>query len=417
MTLASEDELYRKLSGLFDRMMKRLFQEEGSQLRIDLMADPEVQAFIEEHAGILDSSFSEVRMSDTMRSRLQESDYIFSGIKTFHELNQAFPSLLDDNGDRKPFQRFLNDVRGIDSTYNRNYLRAEYNFCQASASMAARWEQIEADGDRYLLQYRTAADDKVREEHAALHGITLPPSDSFWKTYYPPNGWNCRCTAVQVRRGKHPETPHDEAMKRALQATEKDKKGIFQFNSGQQRKAFPDYNPYTISRCRDCDIAQGKLSLAYVPENELCAACKLLHQCVGDRAKTQSAIERIHYMHEMEPLLEKKVTVNGNGHDMSVSFSKRGNKHLLSDTYGRCNNISKDDLKNLDKILASSTFVTKTQLSKDRKDDIRRFYYYRAEVNGRTVYLNVAETDYRRPSGKWFHDRFVFSVTDSLKKE
>lgn len=155
----------------------------------------------------------------------------------------------------------------------------------------------------------------------------------------------------------------------------------------------------------------------YVPENELCAACKLLHQCVGDRAKTQSAIERIHYMHEMEPLLEKKVTVNGNGHDMSVSFSRRGNKHLLSDTYGRCNNISKDDLKNLDKILASSTFVTKTQLSKDRKDDIRRFYYYRAEVNGRTVYLNVAETDYRRPSGKWFHDRFVFSVTDSLKKE
>lgn len=283
MMLANEDEMYRKLSSLFDRMMKRLFREEGSQLRIDLMADPEVQAFIEEHAGILDSSFSEVRMSDTMRSRLQESDYIFSGIKTFHELNQAFPSLLDDNGDRKPFQRFLNDVRSIDSTYNRNYLRAEYNFCQASAGMAARWEQIEADGDRYLLQYRTAADDKVREEHAALHGITLPPSDSFWKTYYPPNGWNCRCTAVQVRRGKHPETPHDEAMKRALQATEKDKKGIFQFNSGQQRKAFPDYNPYTISRCRDCDIAQGKLSLAYVPENELCAACKLLHECEAQR--------------------------------------------------------------------------------------------------------------------------------------
>ena len=57
--------------------------------------------------------------------------------------------------------------------------------------MAAKWQDFEAKKDRYHLQYRTAADDRVREEHAALHGITLPPDDPFWKQYFPPNGWRC----------------------------------------------------------------------------------------------------------------------------------------------------------------------------------------------------------------------------------
>ena len=48
-------------------------------------------------------------------------------MKAFHELHEAFPSLLDENGNRKPFERFLNDVQSIDATYNANYLRAEYN--------------------------------------------------------------------------------------------------------------------------------------------------------------------------------------------------------------------------------------------------------------------------------------------------
>lgn len=138
------------------------------------------------------------------------------------------------------------------------------------------------EGDRYNLQYRTAKDDKVRPEHAALDGVTLPPSDSFWAEYYPPNGWNCRCTVVQVRKSKYPQTSHDDAMALGEEALQRDTKGIFHFNPGQEQKTFPDYNPYTIRRCRDCDIAKGKFKLARtVPENNLCAACKLL-RCIRD---------------------------------------------------------------------------------------------------------------------------------------
>ncbi len=203
---------------------------------------------------------------------------------------KAFPSLIDENGNRKPFNRFLNDVQSIDNTYNRNYLRAEYNFVQSSALMAAKWEKIERDGDRYNLRYRTAGDGRVRPEHAALNGVTLPPSDPFWASCYPPNGWRCRCNVVRVLKDKYPETDHDDALRRADEALSSDKKGIFRFNSGQKRKTFPDYNPYTIRRCNDCDIARGKASFAFVPENDLCSACQFLH---AQKNEENGASERI----------------------------------------------------------------------------------------------------------------------------
>ena len=172
----------------------------------------------------------------------------------------------------------MKDVQKIDETYNRNYLREEYNFAQASAEMAGRWEDFEEDGDEYYLQYRTAGDGNVRPEHAALHGVTLPISDSFWKTYYPPNGWNCRCTVVQVLRSKYPATDHNEAMSRGSEALANDKKGMFRFNPGKEQRTFPAYNPYTISRCATCDKA--KLNLAFIPDNQVCDACsQVKKQC------------------------------------------------------------------------------------------------------------------------------------------
>ena len=288
--MEDEAKLMRdKLTERFDRMMKVLFRQEGANLEIGILASEEAQDFIEAHSSVLNGSFRKVEMSETMRKRLERSNYVFSGLKTFHELNEAFPSLLDENGNRKTFERFLNDVRKIDETYNSNYLRAEFNFVQASAEMAAKWERFMQDGDRYYLQYRTAGDAKVRPTHAEMAGITLPASDPFWEEFYPPNGWGCRCSVVQVRKSKYPATDHEEAMARGESALELDKKGMFRFNAGMEQKTMPDYNPYTIKRCKDCDIAKGKLKLAKnpIPDNELCEACQKIHQCWAKRKEEE----------------------------------------------------------------------------------------------------------------------------------
>ena len=407
-----EDEVKKNMTELFTGMMKTVFSQKGAQFTVELLETPKVQEFIGAHAKVLDTSFEKVEMSDLMRRRLTRSNYIFSGMKTFHELNEAFPSLLDENGNRKTFEQFLNDVRKIDETYNHNYLRAEFNFVQTSAEMAAKWERFMEDGDRYNLQYRTAGDGKVRPEHASMHGITLPPSDSFWEDFYPPNGWNCRCTVVQVRKSKYPTTAHDEAIALGELGTGKDTKGIFRFNPGKEEKAMPDYNPYTIRRCKDCDIAKGKLKLAFVPDNELCAACKILQKCVGDRTKSQTAIERTHYMHEMEPLLSRKVEKAIEGGRLKVGFTKDGNKHLFADTFGRTRIVSKDDLKNLATYLENAEYVDDSSLTHPRTDNIEHFYYFKVQINGRWVRLNVAKKVERYNNGRTYISYFLYSVND-----
>ena len=181
---------------------------------------------------------------EVVRHALENNAFIFSGFKAYHTLREVGLSLVTDKGDIKPFETFRRDVEAVNNRYNHNYLYAEYNHAVGSSLMAARWQQIEADGDRYDLQYRTAQDDRVREDHAILHGITLPPSDPFWSLYLPPNGWNCRCTAVQVRKGKYPQSDSALSMLRGNNCTETAKQQIFRFNPGKELNLFPPKHPY-----------------------------------------------------------------------------------------------------------------------------------------------------------------------------
>lgn len=421
VTLASDDvpaTLFAQLKQKFTSMMRRLhIIQQGANLAISMLDEPETQDFISTHAAVLDSSFTKAPMSDAMRQSLEKSDYVFSGIKTFHELNEAIPSLIDENGNRKTFEQFLNDVRSIDEKYNRNYLRAEYNYCQQSANMASKWEQFQKDyeeyGDRYYLQYRTAGDDHVRPAHAALNRITLPVPHPFWKRYFPPNGWNCRCTVVQVRASRYPVTP-DSEVEHLISQNDSDnpKEAMFHVNPGMEKKTFPDYNAYTIRRCQECPVAKGKVNLAFVPDNEVCAACVLLHSCAGDNGKSAAAIERKHYLHEMEPLLQVKHEKQIEGGTINVGFSTYGNKHLFSDTFGRSNVLHKEDLKDLGALLETSTYIDESDLTHPRADNITHFYYYKAELHGRTVRLNVAKDVEELRNGRIIVKYYLYSIND-----
>lgn len=233
----TEDEVeFPTLESGWMLLMGWLYQQ--AEVSPESLTAKEVQRFIRTHTDVLDGAvdtvLKEVPLDDTSVQRLKESNYVFSGIKTFHELNEAFPSLLDEEGNRKPFNQFLNDVQKVYDAYNVQYLRTEYNFAQASALMAARWKQFEQEGDRYYLQYRTVGDKRVRRTHRMLHNITLPIESPFWDKYFPPNGWNCRCTVVQVRKDKYPVSNEQEAMNLGSQATAGKYQEMFMFNPGKR---------------------------------------------------------------------------------------------------------------------------------------------------------------------------------------
>lgn len=68
-----------------------------------------------------------------------------------------------------------------------------------TAYQAGRWKAVQRT-KKYLpyLEYSSVLDTRIRPAHSVLHGIVFPADHPFWDSHYPPNGFNCRCTAVQL---------------------------------------------------------------------------------------------------------------------------------------------------------------------------------------------------------------------------
>lgn len=203
---------------------------------------------------------------EALTQALDKNVFVFSGLKTYHELKQASLLLKDENGGIKPYKQFELEMTKLHQAYNVNYLQAEYNFATASAQMAAKWNDFEQDGDDYNLQFRTAADEKVRSSHQALHDTTLPASDPFWNEYIPPLDWNCRCTVVQVLKDKYPLSNSTQAILEGEKATTRlgkdgvNRAAMFRFNPGKQKVIFPEKHPYFKVKQRVMNVINDLLN-------------------------------------------------------------------------------------------------------------------------------------------------------------
>lgn len=63
-----------------------------------------------------------------------------------------------------------------------------------SAYMAGRYqEQMLSAETRPFWEYVAVLDLRTRPRHRALSGRIFRYDDAFWQSFYPPNGWNCRC--------------------------------------------------------------------------------------------------------------------------------------------------------------------------------------------------------------------------------
>lgn len=84
-----------------------------------------------------------------------------------------------------------------------------------------RWERVQSLAHVMpYLQAQTVGDRRVRDEHVAFQGVTLPVNDPFWTEFWPPLYFRCRCDVVQLSRGQFARrkleiTPHSEVLQRA----------------------------------------------------------------------------------------------------------------------------------------------------------------------------------------------------------
>lgn len=215
----------------------------------DLMNVPEFREVVEKTTDVFSSAIPHQTPKE-MKAYLEKDAFIFSGLKTHTQLTEARSYLKDDNGNILPYHLFEQKILRLNERYNQHYLEAEYQFAVHSAQSAANWANLQEDTSRYWLEYRTAGDERVRAQHQALNGICLPKDDDFWTEYYPPNGWRCRCVAVEVLARKKNLSDSKKAKDLGEKATThiapngKNKLQMFRFNPGKEQKIFPPNNAY-----------------------------------------------------------------------------------------------------------------------------------------------------------------------------
>lgn len=246
-TLALDKDKFKGVLNSVEKAFKQLHKN-GNYKPEDIGITKAYKDLITQTSEILNGAITDNDIPESMLKSLKEDTFIFSGLKTNAQLAEASQLLLTDDGKVKSFSAFSKDVESIKANYNQNYLEAEYQFAVSSSQSAGNWANISSD---YDLQYRTAGDDHVRDSHNALRDITLPSDDAFWLSYYPPNGWRCRCNAPQVRKGKFEVSDSEKSIIKAESATSqigkdgKNKLAIFRFNPGIQKVVFPPTHPYT----------------------------------------------------------------------------------------------------------------------------------------------------------------------------
>jgi SPP1 gp7 family putative phage head morphogenesis protein len=119
--------------------------------------------------------------SDKNFAQTQLLNEYLKGSKTYSEFEQKAADLLD--------------------TFNRAYLKTEYDHAQAVSQNAARWyRQKQLSTDYPYLRYETIGDNRVREAHSMLNGKVFSIDDTSWRDLYPPNGWGCRCEMIPVKK-------------------------------------------------------------------------------------------------------------------------------------------------------------------------------------------------------------------------
>lgn len=168
---------------------------------------------------------------------MRENVFVFSGFKNEKYLREASKLLLGADGNPLPFSEFKDKIVALDSTYNLQYLSAEYDHAIASSQMASKWLTFQdLQPDFPNLIYNTAGDQRVRPTHEALNGVVQPIDSPFWDTNYPPNGWGCRCDADA--------TDQEATTPPSGPGRKQNSQDMFAGNVGKDGVIFPPNHPY-----------------------------------------------------------------------------------------------------------------------------------------------------------------------------
>lgn len=191
--------------------------------------------------------------------KMRSNIFIFSAAKQYQQV-RIMSEFIHKDGVKSTYSEFKEVAKKVFVEYNDTYLKSEWVTSIGQSQMAKEW--VEADQKKDIipyLQYRTQRDSRVRDEHAALDGITLPVDHSFWKTYMPKNGWRCRCFTVSKEKAQVTDLSTRDLTDLA---DEKKFPKVFQMNPGVDGLVFnPKHHPYFFVARGDAGLKANHFNL------------------------------------------------------------------------------------------------------------------------------------------------------------
>lgn len=374
---------FKQLLKTAEKAFKKLHKN-GNYKPEDLFNNSEYQALANGTAELFTTAIPH-EVPAEMRTYLEQDVFIFSQLKTHTQLTDARQYLKDNNGNITPYHTFEQKVLKLNKQYNKNYLEAEYEFAVHSSQSASNWANLQENTERYWLEYRTAGDERVRASHQVLAGVCLPKNDAFWQEFYPPNGWRCRCVAVEVLAREKEKSDSEKAIKRGQKATTqigkngKNKLAMFRFNPGQQKKMFPPNNSYTKVVGAGAIIgALGKEAFKQTLKKQRKEITTYLKENLKGRT-----------------LIHKKVK-------QPIHLTVRGFKEALNQPHKHI--LAKNEaVRNIDTVLPNATYIK--NIKGVKKKNIT-YHYLKTDINRDESYIVLKEEESRIT---------FYSITDNLK--
>lgn len=117
----------------------------------------------------------------------------------------------------------------------------------------------------------------------------------------------------------------------------------------------------------------------------------------------------------MQRLNGKTYNLDANGKNLPVIFDNKRNQHLYHDAIAVSKILQRDVLEYLDELLARAKYCGESDLTHNRTDNFKFFYYFEAELHGGIVRINVGKM--LDPDTKTKRKRYKYIVYSINNKE
>jgi SPP1 gp7 family putative phage head morphogenesis protein len=146
------------------------------------------------------------RIYDGLTKKYQQQAFTVAHVtdtRIIEQIQKALKDTVASGGTQQDFARELKklttdaSIEELSNWHIENVFRTNVQ----NSYMTGRFEQMRQPDVMDALpvwEYFAVMDDRTRENHAAMNGFQAAADDPVWSIWYPPAGFNCRCSVFPL---------------------------------------------------------------------------------------------------------------------------------------------------------------------------------------------------------------------------